>query len=472
MCFSKFTRILSALLVFLLLASAGCKNAEPATDPEPSETISEPASSEDAGHSIGIEIVSPGETVDIVAPDIRSYMETAAKIYVEGDYTSTVKVYDELGNLPISVSFTWIFEDRSLEVERAYLLLSRDEAMEDPDRFFLFRLRPVSSGEKQNIKVENLETGADYYWAVEAELKDGTVMQSQVSHFETLPGPRILHISGAKNARDLGGWPPLDGKTVLEGLVFRSAKPDEIDGDGVSTVLTDLHVHTELDLRSSTEEIYAPLKSKLNYVQCSINSYVKFLENADRTAAAIRVFANPDNYPILFHCAAGADRTGSLAFILNGLAGVGETELVMDYELTRGRFRQGVVTEEYVYDFPSFIEAVRAFPGETMQEKVHYFLHEKCGLSEMEIYNIRAMLTGHAAVFTPAPHSAMTALGGEAYFCIDPRESGMIEKVTAGEKEYEFTFADGYLTVKTETAGEVNATAVFTDGTEMPLSWK
>lgn len=472
MCSSKFTRVLSVLLALLVLSLAGCKNVAPATGPEPDETKTPAVSSEEAGPTIGIEIFSPGETADIVAPDIRSYMETAAKNYAEGDYTSTVKIYDELGNLPISVSFTWIFEDRSLEVERAYLLLSKDESMGDPDRFFLFRLRSASSGEKQNIKVENLETGADYYWAVEAELSDGCVVQSRVSHFETLPGPRILHISGAKNARDLGGWSTLDGKTVLEGLVFRTAKLDEIDGDGVSTVLADLHVRTELDLRSSTEDVYSPVKSKLNYVQCTINSYVKFLENADRTAAAVRVFANPDNYPILFHCAAGADRTGSLAFILNGLAGVGETELVMDYELTRGRFRQGAKTEEYDYDFPSFIEAVRAFPGETMQEKVHYFLHEKCGLSGMELYNIRAMLTGHAAVFTPAPQSAVTALGGEAYFCIDPRGSGTIEKVTAGEKEYAFTFADGYLTVKTETAGEVNATAVFTDGTEMPLSWK
>ena len=38
--------------------------------------------------------------------------------------------------------------------------------------------------------------------------------------------------------------------------------------------------------------------------------------------------------PVYFHCIYGADRTGTLAFLLESLLGVGENELAKDYELT------------------------------------------------------------------------------------------------------------------------------------------
>ena len=40
------------------------------------------------------------------------------------------------------------------------------------------------------------------------------------------------------------------------------------------------------------------------------------------------------NYPVYFHCVWGADRTGTLAFLINGLLGVSYEDLVKDYEMT------------------------------------------------------------------------------------------------------------------------------------------
>ena len=48
----------------------------------------------------------------------------------------------------------------------------------------------------------------------------------------------------------------------------------------------------------------------------------------------MRVFANQANYPILFHCTYGRDRTGTLAFMINGLLGVSRKDLYRDFELT------------------------------------------------------------------------------------------------------------------------------------------
>ena len=46
------------------------------------------------------------------------------------------------------------------------------------------------------------------------------------------------------------------------------------------------------------------------------------------------ILTNEDNYPIVFHCTAGADRTGFIAFIINGLLGVSYEDLTRDYELS------------------------------------------------------------------------------------------------------------------------------------------
>ena len=41
-----------------------------------------------------------------------------------------------------------------------------------------------------------------------------------------------------------------------------------------------------------------------------------------------------DQKPIYYHCYGGADRTGTLGFLINGLLGVSYSDLVIDFELT------------------------------------------------------------------------------------------------------------------------------------------
>jgi protein-tyrosine phosphatase len=51
--------------------------------------------------------------------------------------------------------------------------------------------------------------------------------------------------------------------------------------------------------------------------------------------------ANEDNYPVVFHCRAGADRTGFLSYLINGLCGVSYENLTRDYELTTASHSSG-----------------------------------------------------------------------------------------------------------------------------------
>lgn len=63
-----------------------------------------------------------------------------------------------------------------------------------------------------------------------------------------------------------------------------------------------------------------------------------------------RVLADKENYPVYFHCIAGADRTGTVAFIINGLLGVSYEDLTRDFELTLGRYRSAIVDGKFTKD--------------------------------------------------------------------------------------------------------------------------
>ena len=91
----------------------------------------------------------------------------------------------------------------------------------------------------------------------------------------------------------------------------------------------------------------------VNYIKIPLGQYANILDyetwssldkseksgnfDANNKNAIKQIFAmlaDKNNYPIYFHCNAGADRTGTLALLINGLLGVDEQSLIKDYELT------------------------------------------------------------------------------------------------------------------------------------------
>lgn len=138
----------------------------------------------------------------------------------------------------------------------------------------------------------------------------------------------------ANNVRDLGGW-PCDGGTVKYGKMFRGGLLSAED----RTVLVDqLKIRHDLDLRGKGDNgglAASPLGADVAYT-CTENYVWYSLGNESDWKTILRTIfdAVAKNEPVIFHCAAGADRTGTVACIVEAILGVSQPNLDKDFELT------------------------------------------------------------------------------------------------------------------------------------------
>jgi protein-tyrosine phosphatase len=169
---------------------------------------------------------------------------------------------------------------------------------------------------------------------------------------------RFVPLQGCSNFRDLGGLPTIDGRSTRWKRVFRSDTLQEITDEDVKRVVGDLGLTTIIDLRTKREienEGRGPLQheASVRHVHLPfigelevrdevpetverdvLQDYVHMLDTAGHLIAeAVHTIATSPG-PVVFHCAAGKDRTGILAAITELLVGVPREIVVGDYELT------------------------------------------------------------------------------------------------------------------------------------------
>ena len=107
-------------------------------------------------------------------------------------------------------------------------------------------------------------------------------------------------------------------------------------------------------------------------------------------------FADSKEKPVYFHCWGGADRTGTVGFLLGGLLGMSYTDLIIDYELTsfscnyRPHWKND---SNKVYRFPAMIYAFRNSTyfaeDKTISQMIEDFLIDKALLTHEEIVQIK-----------------------------------------------------------------------------------
>ena len=160
-------------------------------------------------------------------------------------------------------------------------------------------------------------------------------------------------------------------------------------------ILEKFGIKTDLDFRNDWE-CYGMTGSPLGdgvawrHYPCRAG-YGGFVTPMGRASAAeaFSLLVDRKNYPIVFHCIGGTDRTGTFAYLLNGLLGVSEDELILDYDIS---FMGGKGPDARHRGWQkSLTDAARKLPGDTLAEKFKgYFI--SLGFTEAEVEGVREFL--------------------------------------------------------------------------------
>jgi len=294
------------------------------------------------------------------------------------------------------------------------------------------------------LSVFNLEIGFEYLWSVIDHA--GKSVGSGQFTIADVP-PRCVNVPCVGNMRDLGGWRGLDGRRVRQGLVYRSGWFDNcarfksgkdyaiaFDNSPVAdsekcdfvpgvkrvsdqqtprTMLGQLGIRTDLDLRSPHETFAlpcSPLGEAVNYIQAPLLAYrgADDVEAKRCFAKAFRALLDARNYPIVFHCAGGKDRTGMLAFFANGLLGVAMDDLRRDYEFTLIDNEWRLLSEHRDGRFLKLQKAVESCAGVSLVEKFESYV-KGCGFTDDDIAKFRAQMLEEPATPSAAKPAASSA---------------------------------------------------------------
>lgn len=204
----------------------------------------------------------------------------------------------------------------------------------------------------------------------------------------------------AWNVRDLGGW-ACDGGTVKYGLLIRGGKLSAADR---AVLVGELGVQHDLDLRGregggSGDEpnmTESPLGSDVWYTRAQQYAWYA-LEPVATWQAYLRcvIDAVTHREPVYFHCTAGADRTGTLACVLEGLLGMSQSNIDKDYELTTfysGSGSDANARRRNESDWKGLIDEINAVSGDTFRDKCVHFAVGTCGMSLADINAYRAAM--------------------------------------------------------------------------------
>lgn len=259
-----------------------------------------------------------------------------------------------------------------------------------------------------SLTIDNIIPNREYYWKVKVTDNDGGQKFSNVYTFTPTAYVRTMDIDGVKNMRDVGGLVTTDGKTIQYGIMYRSAHFDSITEKGKEQIKR-LGVKTDVDLRGESNTV-SPLGEnvrRLNYnapyyvdeadgngIQSGLNgaeSYVK------EFVKEFKACADPDNYPIGFHCSLGRDRTGTLAAMLYAVSGVSRYDIVKEYELSWLSTAAANNPHIQTGSINKLCDFIESKDGETFKDKACNFLLS-IGVTQAELNSVRDILTGVTAI--------------------------------------------------------------------------
>ncbi len=156
---------------------------------------------------------------------------------------------------------------------------------------------------------------------------------------------RIHDYPRAHNLRDLGGLVTAGGQRVRTGRIYRSDYPAFVESH--ADPAGQLGIVSVVDLRRGNESEVECVDWRargIAYRRWPLTAgredswharYTSYLTGKPETVVgAVREVMRPEGHAVLFHCAAGKDRTGVVAALLLSVLGVSVEDIVADYMLS------------------------------------------------------------------------------------------------------------------------------------------
>lgn len=302
---------------------------------------------------------------DICAQEVRAYLQAETE---EEQYRVLL---DNLNHIVDDQTVEFSYERETGKIYRVFC-----ENVENAEEAFVLKANEERvtgglfiPGERYRCKMVAMSPSE----AREYGLIDATTWREEYSEFVvseeylSIKNSPVRNISLQRgyNYRDLGGWNTESGKTIKYGLIYRGGRTNEFSVSDKAVFTSYLKIKSEIDLRNAYDDggqttgilgegtfyLKAPiLQYSYIFPSFSLNGR-EFDSNSPIQIKRIFEFlADESHYPLFFHCNAGADRTGTLAFLICGSLGVSVEDLTRDFELTS--FSSGGLRTRGKFDSP------------------------------------------------------------------------------------------------------------------------
>lgn len=322
------------------------------------------------------------------------------------DYSSTngIAAGSSSKEQPLPIAINWEGSKSNTNKKPKYFIVDIYEGNSETPWYTRSSITNFDQDEFYNFKLDT-----EYQYQVTAYYSDALQFKSEKKAFRTTDkGPRNLYVNNVMNIRDLGGH------GIKQGLIYRSGRFNEDeDLDGASlldeqskdVLLNTLKIKTEVDLRRPGENgniKASPLGEMVSYNHLpmyyggeNVLTYVgernSFLyDNPARIKEFFELLSDRNNYPIDFHCAIGKDRTGCMAYLIEALCGIEEEYLYRDYLFSNFAKISGICKTEDIDD--RYGATLKAYEGETLQEKTYNYLNKVIGVSTEKLDAIKDIL--------------------------------------------------------------------------------
>lgn len=384
----------------------------------------------------------------------------AYNIIVDDDRQNTTQyrqMNTTVASFVTNVDYTENANDYSITKVAPYYSATTTYSKEEPDGLKINvpdnSVLTVTQGEKTRNETVS---GAGVIYNMEP-LKAGTLtLDGKTYKIVSEGGVRMIYAPSIWNVRDLGGWTCAGGR-VKFGKIFRGGHFGNITATDKSTITDWLGISVDVDLRNNAETSGAttsPLGADVEYFHQSLDYYANAVSTSASSARTVSVLKKvmacvAANKPCYFHCMSGADRTGTIAYLLLSFLGVSQSDKDKDYELTAfsdeadgRRFRNSNYNVANGNGWYPLIKYFRdAYTGENDNEKVVAWAVAN-GITAAEINAFRAtMISGYAGEVVVPPqeytvtntltgctssNAATTVMEGDSYYATITASSGYV----------------------------------------------